>query len=121
MNSLSWMIYAAGVAGGLKGLMTVAAVLGCIAIGICTVVFPIMEGDGERPKGSWSHALRYLWMPIVAGLIATLTPNSSTIYLIAASQAGETVVKSPDAIEMMGDLKAIIKKKLKEELAGSAE
>lgn len=41
---------------------------------------------------------------------------SWTIYMIAASEAGQRIVTSPDAIEMMTDLKDIIKKRLRDEL-----
>ena len=36
--------------------------------------------------------------------------------MIAASEAGETIVTSPDAKEMLGDLREIIRRKLKEQL-----
>lgn len=64
----------------------------------------------------WKRQLAKAWVLLIPAVLVTFVPSSKTIYLIAASEAGEAVVTNPDTIEMMGDLKAIIKKRLKEEL-----
>jgi len=118
MNTLSWLIYAADVLGSVKGLLVAVAIIGG---GGLSGVMLFMAIDASAPysdaePGSWKKPLRFVWIPVLVGLVAALIPSQRTIYMIAASEAGEAVVTSPDAIEMMGDLKAIIKKRLKEEL-----
>lgn len=53
---------------------------------------------------------------VVSLPLSLLTPSSKTIYMIAASEAGETIVTSPEAREIFDDLKEVIKLKLKQEL-----
>lgn len=116
MNTLSWLIYASEVFDNLRT---------CIGIAIASIMFliPVLclkaghntdFGDGK--PGDWKKPLVLLWIPAVLAILLSLTPSARTIYMIAASEAGEAVVTSPDAIEMMGDLKAIIRKRLKDEL-----
>lgn len=114
MNSLSWMIYFASVVGNVQGFLgfatfAIAAVIGGVAL--------FMTMESESVVKSAPFLRKYIWLPIVSGLVATLIPSSQTIYLIAASEAGETVITNPETIEMMTDLKAIIKKRLAAELA----
>jgi hypothetical protein len=116
MNSLSWMIYGAGVLGNIQGVFVAAAIVSGVAIAIF-IGFSAMAADiGDAPAGTWSKGVRWSWVPLVFGLVSAVIPSSSTIYLMAASEAGEAVVSSPDAKEMLTDLKSIIRKKLKEEL-----
>jgi len=111
MNTLSWLIYAASVVGNIKGLLIAGAVIGSGTCALSVVVWLASEGE-VSPK----PILRWLWAPILAAFLAATLPGSQTMYMIAASEAGEQIVTSPDAIEMMGDLKAIIKQRLKDEL-----
>lgn len=114
MNALSWLIYLAGVAGNIQGLLIAIGLISGVAV-ILFTIFTAVENDDPWP------ALKWAWIPICAGILAAALPSTSTIYMIAASEAGEQIATSPDAIEMMGDLKAIIKKRLKEELSGDAK
>lgn len=140
MNSLSWMIYAAEAVDGMKTLFSSSATFLGVAIIVLWIgrVFTaahLYDRDipsESKPNGSSEYQT---WASIAAltrkkplyaafvlcALTAAIIPSTSTVYLIAASEAGETVVTSPDAVEMMGDLKAVIKKKLKEELGTIAE
>jgi hypothetical protein len=113
MNSLSWLLYLADIVGNIQGLLGFVAFIGGISLVFMAIFFGIEDDSFERVG---RILRRYLWLPIVAAFLATVIPSTNALYLIAASEAGETVVTSPDTIEMMGDLKAIIKKRLKEEL-----
>lgn len=121
MNNLSILIYLAEVVGNLRGVLIAVAVISGGGAGIVALICALAE-DTTYPqpeiKGLWKSHLRWLWLTGFAAMLAAFTPSAPTIYMIAASEAGETIVQTPDAIEMMGDLKAIIKKRLKEELAG---
>ena len=116
MNGLSWMIYGAGVLGNIQGVLIGTAIISGIGIA-GYIAFSAMGADiGDVPKGTWKGGVRWAWVPFVIALLAALLPSASTVYLMAASEAGEAVVTSPDAKEMLNDLKSIIRKKLKEEL-----
>lgn len=118
MNNLSLMIYLAEVCGRIQNasgfIFFMSAMLGTIAM--CFLwAFHLIEEEGRRSTiliitGIW------LFVSLLSGAIAGLTPSQKTLYLIAASEAGEMVVKSDETQEMLGDLKAIIKNRLKEEL-----
>lgn len=116
MNDLSWLIYAAEVAGNVSALCGIVAIGGGMAIALLSGLLAVAAGCDDAPAGSWKVPLRYLWVVALAAVVATLIPSKNTIYMIAASEIGETVVTSPDAIEMMNDLKAIIKSKIKEQV-----
>lgn len=128
MNSLSWMIYLAEVVSRIMPLATLGGIFlmfgGGIAIFLGNVGWSYFSWDGPevRAKGDALQAALRTWgvraliaAPFVVA-VAVLSPTAKTIYLIAASEAGEAVVTSPEAKEMLGDLKEIIRKRLKEEL-----
>jgi len=119
MNSLSWMIYGAGVLGNIQGVLIGGAIASGVAIVVFIVASIIGAEDGDVEPGTWKKGIRWTWVPVVISLFAALIPSSSTIYLMAASEAGEAVVSSPDAKDMLNDLKSIIRKKLKEELGAT--
>lgn len=128
MNSLSWLIYAADTITRIGPLMFVAGILFC-AVGLATMIpgkFVLWERYGSGDD-AWAEQMAVRSMLgrtgvrlcVIGPLLIVLSmfvPSSRTLYLIAASEAGEAVVTNPDTIEMMGDLKAIIKKRLKDEL-----
>lgn len=121
MNSLSWLIYVAGVVGSVKTLFIVFAGGAAAFIVIGTSTTAVAESYGDAPEGLWLKWVKWAWLPLVAGAFAALIPSPSTVYLIAASEVDEVVVTSPETVEMMGDLKAIIKKRLKDELGEVAK
>lgn len=132
MNSLSWMLYAADAVGGIA---FVVSALGLFAFtyGMWMYVFSYTRPDREERHVYSSReddfesrrAERVAYRPVakrilfagITGMVAgALLPSSSTVYLIAASEAGETIVTSPEAKEVFDDLKTIIKSKLKDQL-----
>lgn len=117
MNSLSWMIYAAEALGNAKALFIVSAIISGIAVAFAVLFTGIGSMDGDDGfKAGFAASLRKLWIPFVLAATAVFLPSTSTIYMIAASEAGEAVVSTPEAKEMLGDLKEIIRRKLKEQL-----
>lgn len=124
MNQLSWLLYAAEVSEraqsvfGFLAFMT--GFMGFIGIVVMWGYYAAILADLPKQtiEKGWRVWLTVAWAFVTCFLIvASLAfPSQRTIYMIAASEAGETVVTSPDAKEMLGDLKAIIRKKLKEEL-----
>jgi len=128
MNTLSWLIYAGEVAGNMQGFIGFGGSLAVAAGAVMTLAGNIpWQHYSWDSQEKWTqkeafrgklarNGPRFLVAGALCILVAALTPASRTIYMIAASEIGEQIVTSPDAIEMMGDLKAIIKKRLKDEL-----
>lgn len=117
MNTLSWLIYVAEVSERARD--TAAVILFIIGfMGGFGVVFLWAVTLVEGVKKKTAIVASTIWVAVVIPtmVLSAALPSKATIYMIAASEAGEKIVTSPDAIEMMGDLKAIIKKRLKDEL-----
>jgi hypothetical protein len=128
MNSLSWMIYAANLVDNMNTLAAIALFVGGVGGGFayCVGTFPWHEwswdtakakADRDAARGSFRKwGRRGVMAALITLPIATLIPSDRTMYMIAASEAGETIVTSPEAREVFNDLKTIIKSKLKEQL-----
>lgn len=128
MNTLSWLLYAADAAGSLKAVLGAFSIMSAVAIvlafGAAVISGAIGEMEDDDDTRRFSRSMRdviksVLPFIVISTAIWAALPSSQTIYVIAASEVGEQIIASPDAAEMMGDVKAIIKKRLKEELAGS--
>lgn len=115
MNSLSWLIYFAGVTGGVKNLLTFFSFAG-IAIGLAGLIFGlIVTAHDEKTIGALLTGFGRTALPlgILAGLLQVAVPPPNTIYMIAASEMGEKVVTAPETRDMLDDLRAIVSKQLK--------
>lgn len=99
MNSLSWMIYAAGVSEAVQTLLAVAGGGVLIVGGLATLMLQI-EGYGDGP-GPIATAKKYVWLPLLSIFLACLIPSQITIYAIAASEMGESVANTPAAAKAM--------------------
>lgn len=137
MNSLSWLIYLAEVIPTITNMMVLVICIITVTYIILWIARGVFRSDlqdyefpcDQRPLGSadyrgWQslknmtgRKLPYA-IVIILMIIVALSPSSRTIYMIAASEIGEKVVTSPDAVEMLDDLKVIIKNRLKEEVEG---
>lgn len=89
MNSLSWMIYAAGAVGNLSQVAVLVAVFGSMLGGAC---FAFGKAQEVPQLAMWGK--RTAIIALVAAIIAIFTPTSNTIYAIAASEMGEEVLIS---------------------------
>ncbi|NKE77824.1 hypothetical protein [Ochrobactrum sp. MC-1LL] len=122
MNTLSWLLYLADVAEKASTAFTLASI-GLIIFGTMGVVFCwLLVSDRDMRKGA-ACFLTAVWL--IASLFATtgavLIPSKDTIYLIAASEAGEVVVKSDEAKEIMTGLRDIIKDQISKNLPKTAK
>lgn len=116
MNSLSWMIYAAEVLGRLSEAGVGVTIFGGIFALVAVPGTLIAERDGDLDPDLGRKIRRFWVVPLVGFIVAILAPSQQAIYMIAASEAGETVISTPEAREVFNDLKTIIKGKLKEQL-----
>lgn len=111
MNSLSWLIYLAGVAGSLNAFMVFLTVIfGALAAGsVVGFLFYSDETDRynrplpaeeltarrEQRRKSWRHMWLFLILMTLGGVTASAIPGRQTVLLIAASQMGEQVLNHP--------------------------
>lgn len=114
MNSLSWMIFAAGFVDNVNIAVGVFFWGGLVFGSICFVI-----GHGHKGEFAATYkatSKRLLTYAMIALPFGVFVPSAQTIYLIAASQAGETIVTNPEMREVFNDVKTILKSKLKEQL-----
>lgn len=102
MNNLSLLLYLSDVLYS----FTVGIGMALICFWAIYAVVVMSRGpdfeDVPKPKTAW------FW---VTGLLVTflaLVPSKETFYLIVASEAGETVVNTPEAKELMKDVREVL-------------
>lgn len=117
MNTLSWLLYLADVADSAKPMMGFIAFMSGFAGGVGVIIFWIISGIEQLPKAP-AAIVTVVWALIAfpSAALAILIPSKDTIYLIAASEAGEVVVKSDEAKEIMSGLRDIIKDQISKNL-----
>lgn len=127
MNNLSLMIYAAEVVNNIKVPLVITSLSMLIGGAISTIsgnigwsYYSFTSKEEKETSETLRKRLgkigpRFVFTGIALAFFTAVVPSSNTIYLIAASEAGETVVSSPEAKEMFNDIKTIIKQKLKSE------
>ena len=135
MNNLSWLLYAADVIPKLGNMLSGLTLISFLLVAglIITSLINISEAknriryDANRTKQwhpeakqqlvMWRGILRksvYIGVPTVflIALVAIAAPSSKTIYMIAGSEAGETVVTSEQGQAVLSDVQEIIKLQL---------
>jgi hypothetical protein len=111
MNSLSWLIYLAGVTGTLGNFLTFITVIFGVLAGVSMVVWLTSQsfhdtngryhGDAviQENLKAGAKAWRWFWgflaLMISFGSVSALMPSRQTVLLIAASQMGEQVLNHP--------------------------
>jgi len=121
MNNLSWFLYLADVVYQQLALLITVAI--CVPVGYLLIrIFSKLWADDlwpwdekevndrkreERKKPFITTFKPFIFAAVVL-LLVNLVPSKDTFYLIAASEAGEMVVNTPEANEIMSDLKEIL-------------
>lgn len=125
MNSLSWILYLADASDKIATVAGAAVIICSLCAAVLLLAHIVISGvhvvDRDESAGKFAAFLgpilrTFLLVIAATGVLYAATPSSSTLYLIAASEAGEAVVNAPGTKELFGDLTAVIKKRLKEEL-----
>lgn len=125
MNTLSWLLYAANLAHNLFGVLTFLAIalggIGVIAVIAAAINNSEMNDDmkiyhrtDRQKRDYWKTGRGWLFACIFFSLVAAAMPSERTVYLIIASQMGETVVTSPDMQEIFQAMKKKVLDYLKE-------
>lgn len=114
MNGLSWLIYIGSILPKLSVFLGVSAGLWIVgwatAALICAIALDGHVDDPDRMRRTRNRSLKMTAWAAVPAFLAILIPSQTTIYLIAGSQVGETVIASPDGQEIYG----LVKEKLKQ-------
>lgn len=117
MNSLSWFLYLADVlpsmahGAGFFVLMGVLIVIpGMFVLKFCFTPDRNFTQDQKDKIPFWTIST----VLVVTGFLLMLVPERDTIYLIAGSEVGEVVVNSPEAREILNDVKTVIKQQIKD-------
>lgn len=116
MNTLSLFLYFAEVIGSLKGLLEAGIIFGLIGTVIGSVAWLIWYNKDYRNHDNDEKInARFLQFVKTAFIIAMTSmvlyifvPGQQTVYMIAASEMGETVWESEEAQDLYDDLRTII-------------
>lgn len=126
MNSLSWFIYLADILGNVSGILGVLGFFGTILgiIGIVSGRFVVWDkhykdaDTNERLDKSrttiGNYGIRLFFAGIIFGFLAAIIPSQKSMYMIAGSEIGETVITHPDTVEVYHEVRDIILEKLRE-------
>lgn len=118
MNTVTVFIILAYIIPNIGTAATVVSMLGLMALLAIVLMAGISFGDkdltrrfGEEP--AYPVLLKQLkWlvpMLTISWAFALVIPDKETFYLIAASELGEEVVKSPEAQELYEEVKKVLK------------
>ena len=121
MNNLSWFLYIADVLyqqAGFIGFLCIATPFAYLLSRLVTVMWADnnWSWDDEtvkrRKKAEMSRPFittyKFFIYPLIGIFLLSFVPNKDTFYLIAASEAGEMVVNTPEAQEIMSSLQEIL-------------
>ena len=125
MNSLSWLIYFAGLVAPLAKMMLII-IVGFLLFGLIRIAIGLFQNyqkdyartDADREsrqkqiKSSFSGGRWSIITAVVLSLLYVATPSEKTFYMIAASEVAGSVATSDMGKDILSDLQNTIKVKL---------
>ena len=109
MNNLSWFLYLADLVSDIEGNMAIVFFMTIFIMAIWGLIV-LLGDDGSETYKKWlKPALITLGVILV---VTVFIPTKKTMYLIAASEASEYVVTSPEGQEIINDIKLIIRSQI---------
>ncbi len=110
MNDLSWLIYLADVLPNLRESFGLFLLVSAASSVVLIVNYFITVANDELEKAILLKGFLKLTLPttLVLTLLWAAIPSKDTIYLIAGSEAGEFVVNTPEAREILNGVKEVI-------------
>ena len=118
MNSLSWLLYFADVLPNLAHTAGFVLFFGCFAFLISASGHTVASTAPDVPDNIKAFAGSFIKKSVLVLVLAAVPylfiPSKETFYLIAGSEAGEYVVTTPEAKEILGDIKDVIKAQLED-------
>lgn len=123
MNDLSWLIYVADVSDNLDTFLWLLMFLSIVGGIIWAATGMSNNGFKEAEWRAWRRIGLALLLPcFLFGLvIGSVVPAKDTIYAIAASEMGETVLKSETGNKAVGALNAWLDRQIAGEPKAGAE
>lgn len=135
MNSISWFLYLAEVVGNISVLLSFSMFTFGIALVVLSIIYwanvvIYREGSWLRPdpydivkaKEKYKVLLKPIYIVSIIFCISCSTifiPSQNTIYMIAASQTSEVIIKTPEAQQLMDKITKTLNIKLDEILKTS--
>lgn len=148
MNSLSWLLYIAGVSGSFGVLLIWMGIFLVFGGGVLYVLSVILRQDGLKPVEfrygatedsqsykngvankkemlGWAKSTSFwgrsmIIIGVVGWFIAAGLPSKETVYAIAASEMGEELLKTPTAAKATKALDAWLDKQIAEQTKKAA-
>jgi len=117
VNSLSWLLYAADVVGGLGSFLSLIVFVSGIGVALSLVVFlPLLETRAsDQAFATNKKILKAMVITFLAtALINTTIPSKETVYAIAASEMGEKAMATPTAGKALKALNHWLDKQVEE-------
>jgi len=126
MNSLSWLLYFAGIAGPLSSALNQLAVIMLLGFAAAVVAGLITyaststssydDEDDRKTKAQIRGVVnkyakilpKWLALPLICMVVSSVIPPKETLYLIAASEVGEQVVTSPTMTKAIDALNRLL-------------
>lgn len=114
MNSLSWFMYWAGVVGSFNMFIGIIFIFACFVFPIAAVLIGINDDyrDDIQTARLWEKYRQALFASLIIFALSNFIPSQKTLYMIAASEMGEEVLKTDEA----NKLRIILNDKLDEML-----
>lgn len=116
MNTLSWFLYLTGIVPNILAFIITISVITIIVgtvIYITTLFYENGTVWGPADSEKRKSFRRKAWWSVVSSFLVILVmmfvPSQKTLYMIAASEVGQTVVQTPEAQEILDLLRAKIK------------
>ena len=112
---MTLILYLAGIVDGMKMALVLSLVPLILAF-FCTQICyseSCYSKDPRRPDTP-PKAYPYILSGILLTATAVATPNSSTIYLMASFEVGQTLLETPEAAELLSAVKDVLMAKLGE-------
>lgn len=114
MNSLSWMIYLAGVSGGLVTITGLASGISGLGFVFAETIGRAAVGAGdatETGRASFSRTCLIALLP--SAILCALIPTKDTVYAIAASEMGEQALNTKTGGKAVEALNAWLDRQIK--------
>lgn len=114
MNGLSWLIYLADVSNDLDWLVWFIAFFSCVAclFAIFIMITAGSEGDTKASGQAWTFFRKTIWLALGSFFLSGLIPAKETVYAIAASELGESVLHSQTGNKAVQALDAWLDKQI---------
>lgn len=118
MNTLSIIIYLASVLPSLKFVSVTFLLASLVTVLVLTLAIhdPVFTDEKKEDLSRMRRGFFKAFLTLT--LLAVILPNKETVYMIAASEMGETVITSEEGKETFNLLKENVDQYLRDNLKG---